>query len=110
MLAPVRAIPLFLCAGLLEIGGGYLVWLWLRRGGHVGLGLAGFLVLAAYGVVPVLQSSEHPFGRVYAAYGGVFIVMSFVWGWVVDGQPPDVRDGAGVLLCLAGATVMMWPR
>jgi small multidrug resistance family-3 protein len=106
----MRAIPLFLLSGLLEIGGGYLVWLWLRRDSSVGLGVLGFVALALYGLVPVLQSVEHPFGRVYAAYGGAFIVLSLLWGWGVDGRAPDTRDWLGALLCLGGAAVMMWPR
>jgi small multidrug resistance family-3 protein len=106
----MRASLLFFLAGLLEIGGGYLVWLWLRRGFHAGFGVVGFLALALYGVVPVFQPSENPFGRVYAAYGAVFIVLSLFWGWGVDRRRPDLRDCIGALLCLAGAAVMMWPR
>jgi small multidrug resistance family-3 protein len=106
----MRASLLFLLAGLLEIGGGYLVWLWLRRGSHIGVGLAGFVALALYGVVPVLQSAENPFGRVYAAYGAVFIVLSLLWGWGVDRFRPDLRDCLGVAICLVGAGVMLWPR
>lgn len=106
----MRAGVLFLLAGLLEIGGGYLVWLWLRRGFHFGLGVAGFVALALYGVVPVFQASEHPFGRVYAAYGAVFIFLSMLWGWGIDRQRPDLRDCLGAALCLAGVAVMMWPR
>ncbi|MSP63709.1 MAG: YnfA family protein [Myxococcales bacterium] len=106
----MRAIPLFLLAGLLEIGGGYLVWLWLRERRPWLLGIAGLAALALYGVVPVLQAREHPFGRVYAAYGAVFILLSALWGWAVDLRPPDARDCIGIAICLAGALVMMWPR
>jgi small multidrug resistance family-3 protein len=97
-------------AGILEIGGGYLVWLWLRRGSHAGIGILGFVALALYGLVPVLQAGDNPFGRLYAVYGGVFIVLSLLWGWSVDRHRPDLRDCLGALLCLAGAAVMMWPR
>jgi len=106
----MRAATLFVLAALLEIGGGYLVWLWVRRGMHVGLGLAGFVALALYGLVPVLQAEEHPFGRVYAAYGAVFIALSVLWGWLVDDRRPDLRDAIGAAICVAGAAVMMWPR
>lgn len=106
----MRAIPLFLLAGLLEIGGGYLVWLWLRERRPLLLGLAGFVALALYGVIPVLQAREHPFGRIYAAYGAVFIVLSVLWGWQIDRQPPDLRDLVGSAICVAGALVLMWPR
>jgi small multidrug resistance family-3 protein len=106
----MRATLLFLFAGLLEIGGGYLVWLWLREHRHVALGMAGFAALCLYGVVPVLQAPESPFGRVYAAYGAVFIVLSVLWGMWVDHHRPDARDWLGAAVCVVGAAVMMWPR
>jgi small multidrug resistance family-3 protein len=110
---PARALAasilLFLAAGLLEIGGGYLVWQWLREGRGWLLGAAGGLLLFVYGVVPTLQPAH--FGRVYAAYGGVFVVLSLLWGWRVDGVRPDRPEVAGALLCLAGVGVIMyWPR
>ncbi len=104
-----RSIALFALAGLMEIGGGYLVWLWLREGRAVVLGVFGGLLLFLYGVVPTLQPA--PFGRVYAAYGGIFVVMSILWGWWVDGHRPDVPEVVGSALCLAGvAVIMYWPR
>jgi small multidrug resistance family-3 protein len=106
----MRSVLLFFVAGLLEIGGGYLVWLWLRENRTAALGVAGFLALALYGVVPVLQDRVHPFGRVYAAYGAIFIVLSVLWGWSVDHRRPDVRDWLGAAICVAGAIVIMWPR
>ena len=106
----MRSTFLFLAAGLLEIGGGYLVWLWLREGRAPALGVVGFAALAAYGVVPVFQPAEHPFGRVYAAYGAVFIILSVFWGWGIDHSRPDPRDWIGAGVCLAGAAIMMWPR
>jgi small multidrug resistance family-3 protein len=108
--APVRSILFFLLAGLCEIGGGYLVWIWLRERKPLAIGLAGMVVLALYGVVPTFQPPQNGFGRIYAAYGAVFIVLSVLWGWWIDGQRPDLRDGVGALICLAGAAVMMWPR
>lgn len=99
----------FLFAGLAEIGGGYLVWLWLREGKSAWLGLFGALALALYGVIPTLQPVG--FGRVYAAYGGVFIVLSLGWGWGVDRVIPDRWDVIGGLLALLGAGIMMYaPR
>jgi small multidrug resistance family-3 protein len=106
----MRAITLFFAAGLLEIGGGYLVWLWLREHRAAIAGMAGLVLLALYGFVPVLQSREHSFGRVYAAYGAVFIVLSALWGWMIDGRRPDARDWIGIAVCLVGATIMMQPR
>ncbi|MBI4406089.1 MAG: YnfA family protein [Deltaproteobacteria bacterium] len=106
----MRSIFLFLLAGLFEIGGGYLVWLWLREQRIVWVGIAGFIVLSLYGIIPVFQPVQHPFGRVYAAYGAVFIVLSMFWGWMIDGQLPDFRDCTGAGICLVGAVIMMWPR
>jgi len=103
------SLALFVLAGLCEIGGGYLVWLWLREGRSVLLAVLGGTILFVYGVVPTLQPA--PFGRVYAAYGGVFVVLSLLWGAVVVRELPDRFDVAGGLLCLAGLSVMMYaPR
>ena len=108
-LAVVKSISLFVLAGLLEIGGGYLVWQWWRNGGVWGLALLGGVVLFAYGIVPTYQPAE--FGRVYAAYGGWFVVLSLLWGWGVDGIAPDRFDVIGGLLCIGGvAVIMYWPR
>lgn len=105
----LRSILLFVLAGFMEIGGGYLVWLWLREGRAVVLGALGGLLLFLYGVVPTLQPAH--FGRVYAAYGGVFVVLSLLWGWWIDGRAPDRADLAGAALCALGvAVIMYWPR
>ena len=104
-----RSLVLFVAAGLCEIGGGYLVWQWWRNGASPIVGVLGAAALILYGVVPTYQPAH--FGRVYAAYGGVFIVVSVLWGWGVDGVRPDRFDVAGAGLCLAGiALVMYWPR
>jgi small multidrug resistance family-3 protein len=104
-----RSLFYFLLAGLCEIGGGYLVWLWLREGRSRWLAVAGALVLILYGVIPTLQPTN--FGRVYAAYGGVFIVLSILWGWKVDRVVPDRFDLIGGLIALLGVCIIMyWPR
>ena len=105
----VRSIGYFLLAGLLEIGGGYLVWLWLREGKSSWFALLGGAVLCLYGVIPTLQPAH--FGRVYAAYGGIFIVLSIFWGWKIDKIAPDRFDLIGGLISLTGVFVIMyWPR
>jgi small multidrug resistance family-3 protein len=106
----MRSSFLFITAGLFEIGGGYLVWLWLREKWALGYGILGFVLLAAYGVIPILQPPEHPFGRIYAAYGGVFILLSLAWGWGIDGHRPDLRDYIGAAICLGGILILMSPR
>ena len=104
-----RSLLLFLLAGLAEIGGGWLVWQWLRNGGALILGLLGGVVLFLYGVIPTFQE-EAAFGRVYAAYGGVFIVLSILWGRVVDGWRPDRYDQIGAGIALVGVAIIMWGR
>lgn len=103
------SIGLFVLAGLCEIGGGYLVWLWLREGKPVCYAFVGAAILVLYGVIPTFQPVH--FGRVYAAYGGMFVVLSLLWGWGLDGTRPDRFDAIGAIICLAGmAVIMYWPR
>lgn len=102
----IRTIFLFICAGLAEIGGGYLIWQWLREGKSIYLGLIGGIVLAIYGVIATLQTFPS-FGRVYAAYGGVFIVLSLLWSWGVDHKAPDLYDWVGAMICILGVSVML---
>ena len=105
----LKSAALFATAAVAEIGGGYLMWRWLREGKGVAVGIAGAVLLASYGAVATLQSA--PFGRTYAAYGGVFIVASLLWGWWAEGIRPDAPDIAGSALCLIGAAIIMyWPR
>ena len=108
MVIPV-SVGLFVLAGLCEIGGGYLMWLALREGRHWGYAIGGAAILVLYGVVPTLQPAN--FGRVYAAYGGWFVLLSILWGWKVDHIVPDVYDIVGGLMCLVGVVVIMYaPR
>ncbi|MEM3160769.1 MAG: YnfA family protein [Nitrososphaera sp.] len=99
----------FFLAGLCEIGGGYLVWLWLRESMSWIFGVLGGFVLFLYGVVPTFQPSH--FHRIYAAYGGVFIVMSILWGWLFEGIPPDRYDVLGTVIAVAGVAIIFYmPR
>jgi small multidrug resistance family-3 protein len=101
-----RSVGLFVAAGLAEIGGGYLVWRWLREGAPWWAGLIGAAVLVGYGVIPTLQHSN--FGRVYAAYGGVFVIMSLLWGWGLDRHPPDRFDWIGAGIVAVGVGVIFF--
>jgi len=104
-----KSVFYFLLAGLCEIGGGYLVWLWLREGKSIMLAALGGIVLVLYGVIPTLQPAN--FGRVYAAYGGVFVVLSILWGWQIDKILPDRFDIIGGTVALAGVVIIMYaPR
>ena len=103
------SVLLFFLAGLCEIGGGYLVWLWLREDFSWMLGAVGGFVLFLYGIVPTFQKTH--FHRVYAAYGGVFIVMSVFWGWLVDGVQPDNYDIVGTVIAVIGVLIIFYyPR
>jgi small multidrug resistance family-3 protein len=110
MFEVLKALLLFAAAGLAEIGGGWLVWQWLRESRPWPVGLLGALVLIGYGVIPTFQSSPH-FARVYAAYGGAFIVLSLLWGWLFDGFRPDRWDVIGAAVCLLGMLLIFFgPR
>lgn len=86
------------------------MWQWLRVGRPWPLGLLGALVLMSYGVIPTFQASPY-FGRVYAAYGGMFIILSLLWGRVFDGFRPDRWDLIGAGICLVGVAVIFFsPR
>lgn len=105
---PVSLI-FFLIAGLCEIGGGYLVWLWLRDDMSWMLGILGGFVLFAYGIVPTFQPSY--FHRIYAAYGGIFIVMALLWGWGFQGIKPDTFDIIGASISVVGVMIIYYmPR
>jgi len=105
----LSSLLLFVIAGLLEIGGGYLVWLWLRNDFSWTLGALGGFVLFLYGIVPTFQKTH--FHRVYAAYGGVFIVMSVFWGWLIDGIMPDNYDVIGTIVAVIGILIIFYyPR
>ncbi len=109
MIDAVFSLALFFLAALFEIGGGYLVWLWLRENKGALFGLLGGLTLAVYGIVPTFQHAH--FGRVYAAYGGIFIVSSLVWGTLVDKKTPDKYEIIGALIALVGVFIMFYiPR
>jgi len=104
-----RSLSLFILAGLCEIGGGYLVWIWLRYEKSILFGVLGGIVLIIYGIIPTFQPTH--FGRVYAAYGGVFIILSMLWGWFIDRKAPDFFDIVGGGVCLLGVMIIMyWPR
>jgi small multidrug resistance family-3 protein len=105
-----RSLLLFVLAAIAEIGGAWLIWQGVRE--HRGLAWigAGVVALGLYGFVATLQPDAH-FGRILAAYGGIFIIGSLLWGMVADGFRPDRFDLAGALICLVGVGVIMYaPR
>lgn len=105
-----RSVLLFLLAALAEIGGAWLVWQGWRENRGLWWIAAGVIALGAYGFVATFQPDPN-FGRVLAAYGGVFVAGSLAWGVVMDGFRPDRWDLAGAVLCLLGVLVIMYaPR
>lgn len=105
----ITSIGIFMLAGLCEIGGGYLVWLYLREGRPWWFGLVGAIILVGYGVVATWQPAN--FGRVYAAYGGFFITLAVIWGWKIDGVKPDKFDLLGAAIALLGMAIILYaPR
>jgi small multidrug resistance family-3 protein len=105
-----KTLLLFVVAAVAEIGGAWLVWQGVREHrGYAFIG-AGIAALAAYGFVATLQDDSH-FGRILAAYGGIFVAGSLAWGVVADGFRPDRFDYLGAALCLIGVGVIMFaPR
>ena len=104
------SILLFIAAGLLEVGGGWLVWQTIRENKNWTYAAAGVIALIGYGFVPCLQPTSD-FGRVYAIYGGFFIVLAFAWARQFDGYLPDLGDLVGAGIALSGVLViMLWPR
>lgn len=106
----VRSVGLFVLAALAEVGGAWMVWQGVRE--HRGLLWvgAGVVALGLYGFVATFQPDAH-FGRILAAYGGVFVAGSLAWGMVLDGFRPDRYDVLGALVCLLGVAVIMYaPR
>jgi small multidrug resistance family-3 protein len=106
----LRSITLFVAAAIAEIGGAWLIWQGVREHrGWVWMG-AGVIALGIYGFVATLQPDAN-FGRILAAYGGVFVAGSLAWGMVADGFKPGRWDVTGALICLAGVAVIMYgPR
>ncbi len=105
----LKSIAIFILAGLCEIGGGYLIWLCLKDGKPWWYGVLGAFILAFYGVVATWQTSN--FARVYATYGGIFIVMSILWSVKFDNFVPDRYDIIGGLIALLGVCIIYYaPR
>ena len=102
-------LGLFFFAALLEISGGYLVWKWLRIDKRKIFGIIGGLILFSYGIIMTFQPAD--FGKVYATYGGIFVVSSIIWGYWVDKKRPDRFEIIGSIVVLIGVAVMFYfPR
>ena len=105
----LQTLGLYFLAGLCEIGGGYLLWQWLKADRPLWTGVLGAVLLVLYGWVATWQTTS--FGKTYAVYGALFIVLSIAWAWYFDGFRPDRFDVMGGLIVLVGVGVILgWPR
>lgn len=105
----LTSIALFFVAAVAEIGGGYMVWKWLRERKGILFGIIGGIILFIYGVIATFQPAQ--FGRVYAAYGGIFIISSIIWGMFIDRKKPDRYEVIGSLVAVMGAVIIFYsPR
>ena len=97
---------LYLAAALAEIAGCFAFWAWLRKGYSIWWLAPGTLALAGFAYL-LTRVESGAAGRVYAAYGGVYIAASLAWQWAIEGVPPDHWDIAGAIICIAGAAVII---
>lgn len=108
-MAIIKSLLIFILAGLCEIGGGYLIWQSIKNDKPLWYAILGGAILVFYGIVATWQTAN--FGRVYATYGGIFIAMSLVWAWAVDGFKPDKYDMVGAAVALLGVCIILYaPR
>jgi len=106
----IQATAIFVLAGIAEIGGGWLVWKAVRENKPWWWAVVGSLVMVLYAFLPTLQPTDS-FGRIYAVYGGYFIGLSYIWGWLFDGMKPDTGDVVGGCLALLAVLIIQyWPR
>lgn len=104
-----KSLAYFGITALFELGGAYLIWLWLRENYSFWYGLLGAIVLFIYGILPTLQPAS--FGRVQAAYSGIFLLIALLWGWGIDKVVPDKFDIIGAFVALLGMVIIMYaPR
>ena len=109
MIDSLTSLGIFFFAAVLEISGGYLIWRWLKNHQRKIIGVIGGLVLFSYGVIMTLQPEN--FGKVYATYGGIFVVSSLLWGYWIDKKKPDKFEILGSIVVLIGIAVMFYfPR
>ena len=100
---------IYILAALSELSGTYAFWRWLKGGGPAYLALVGLAALLLYAVVQTYQP-EGVYGRVYAAYAGVFLVGAMLWGWAIDGKAPDRFDFIGAGITMLGVVVIIFGR
>ena len=105
----LRTFAIYVAAAIGELGGTYCYWRWLKEHGTWGLAVVGLAALLGYAVVQTLQP-ESRYGRVYAAYAGVFLVGAMLWGWLIDGKVPDRFDVIGAAVAMVGVVIVLYGR
>jgi small multidrug resistance family-3 protein len=102
----LRTIAFSLLAVLCEIAGGYMLWVAIKHRQPIWLGIFGAIILSMFGVIASLQRGD--FGRNYAAYGGLLVIMALIWGWVFDKTKPDFYSLMGAAIILIGASMLFY--
>jgi small multidrug resistance family-3 protein len=105
----VKTFGIYIVAAIGELGGTYCYWRWLREKGPGWLAVLGLLALLGYAFIQTYQP-ESKYGRVYAAYAGIFLIGAMLWGWLIDGTAPDRFDILGGAIALAGVVVVLYGR
>ena len=105
----VKTFVIYVFAALGELGGTYAFWRWLKGGGTAYLAVVGLAALLFYAIIQTYQP-EGGYGRVYAAYAGVFLVGAMLWGWAIDGSTPDRYDFIGAAVTMVGVVVVIFGR
>jgi small multidrug resistance family-3 protein len=102
----IRNLLAFVLAALLEIGGCFAFWQWIRHGRSPLVAALGVISLVAFALM--LTRVDAPFaGRAYAAYGGIYIAASLVWLMAIEGQRPTSLDVVGAVTAIAGAIIII---
>jgi small multidrug resistance family-3 protein len=105
----LKTFAIYVLAATGELGGTYCYWRWLKEKGPAPLAIVGLLALLGYAFIQTYQP-ESRYGRVYAAYAGVFLVGAMLWGWAIDGTAPDRFDVTGGAIALVGVVVVLYGR
>ncbi len=103
------SLLIYALAALAEIAGCFAFWAWLRLGRSAWFLAPGMVSLVAFASLLTLAPTDAA-GRAYAAYGGIYIVASLLWLWIVEGRHPDAWDVGGALVCLMGAAIILFGR
>lgn len=104
----IKVMLIFVLAGLFEIGGGYLIWLWVKEEKPIWYSLFGGILLICYGFVATFQPNN--FARTYAVYGGIFIIMSLIWAYKFDNFKPDKYDIIGAIVVFVGISIILFTK